>query len=129
MPDGGAVNLATAIATESERRGILQGEAAALFGVSQQTFSRWMRGQAVPSAEHLPAIADFLDVPLEQVERLHAAEVGRRARGRRNNTQRIGELEDRARAISETLAAMQPVLEEALRRLEEIEQRDPPPGV
>src|SRR4051794_39054087 len=53
---------------ELKRRDIAQGGAARVLGTSQQQVSRWIDG-ARPGRRFWPALADFLDLSEQEVER------------------------------------------------------------
>ena len=50
-----------------QRKGISQEEMAVRLNVVRQTISKWENGRSVPDAEMLIQIADFLDVPVNQL--------------------------------------------------------------
>ena len=49
-----------------ERRGLSQLRAAAAVGTSSTTYRQWLRGQR-PDWERVPALAEFVEVPEEQL--------------------------------------------------------------
>jgi transcriptional regulator with XRE-family HTH domain len=55
------------LAAELLRRSWRQKDLAATVGVTQQTASRWLLGQTVPSGVHALALARALDVSVEKV--------------------------------------------------------------
>lgn len=72
--------------------------AAALFGVTETTFSRWVQGKIVPDAEHAKTLADLAGCTYEQaVAALHEARVqmGKTGPGRPDLVRRLTHLESR----------------------------------
>src|ERR671939_1416381 len=63
------------------RRGLSQAELARAVGVADAQVSRWRRGQVVPTVHHLQRIADALEVPRAELDRLAGYPVDDEAAG------------------------------------------------
>lgn len=68
------VNIGQALEAERLRRGISQDDAAPSFGVSQATFSRWVKGQSLPSSRYWTKIGRFLHTSRDDVARIVGAQ-------------------------------------------------------
>lgn len=62
--------LGPLIGDQARRRRLSQAEAAAYFGVTQQTFSRWCTGQSRPADEHRTRLAHWLGLSLRDYDAL-----------------------------------------------------------
>lgn len=84
--------LAARLREARRRRDETQTEAAARFGITQPSYSRWELGQSSPSEQHLDALASFLGMAPDDLDRL----LGREADG-----------DDPLEAVRAELAALQ----------------------
>ncbi len=62
-----AGNIGKKIVICREKKGLSQKNLANLIPISQSTLSRWEKGVAVPSIQHLNRICDVLEVPIENI--------------------------------------------------------------
>jgi len=61
------MNLATILAAKRREQGITQDELAAHIGVSKSSVSKWEKGQSFPDITHLPLIASYFDITVDQL--------------------------------------------------------------
>lgn len=85
------IRLAGALRDEQDRRGWSTATAGEFFGVSQQRFSDWARGDGRPSRSLVPRIAEFLRISERRAHELWLVS-GQNASGRL--TSRVAALED-----------------------------------
>jgi transcriptional regulator with XRE-family HTH domain len=92
-------------------RGLLQEAAAKALGVTQQTVSDWENGQR-PDPAHLPAIAKFISLPVEDVAALAYAATPAPV----DNGPRLDALEAEVRALRADVNRLIEALERRTRR-------------
>jgi len=108
--------LASALANELWNRDMTQDEAAKELGTTQQNLGKWINGRTRPSDSAIPAIARFLGMTEERVEKLRGP-TRRTAPGER------ALLRHRVEELEEKMSAQDLRSEELLRRLEAIANR------
>lgn len=113
--------LAELLVAQIEHRGIRQADAAVLLGTSQQTLSKWCNGVHQPGPDALPTIADFLGLPLAEVQGM----VPRRPVIRSTSRGKLRELEGRVDALTLRVASLAERVEALADRLD---RRTPPSG-
>lgn len=74
-------NIGKALKDARGKKSFTQGQAAKTIGVDQTTISDWELGRTSPRLEQLPALAQFLEKPLEVLELLHRGDVETRQMG------------------------------------------------
>ena len=62
--------FATWLSTTMQSRGLSQAQIARAVGVADAQVSRWRRGQVVPTVRYLQRLAETLDVPRAELDRL-----------------------------------------------------------
>lgn len=83
------------------------------FGVAQPTISRWCSGDVIPSDQRAPALAAYLELPIEQV--LNALYEGRMRRKMRSAASpEVQDLADRVAVLEETMHEIKQLLSERL---------------
>lgn len=111
--DNDGMTLGDLIREEKKRRGISERSIGELLinsstgkPATQPVVNRWTMGQSVPSADYLPALAQFLDLPLTEVRRRAADE--QEARSRRSINDRLARLEADVAEIRRLIASRPP---------------------
>jgi len=61
------MNLAAILTAKRREQGITQDELAAHIGVSKSSVSKWEKGQSFPDITHLPLIAAYFDITVDQL--------------------------------------------------------------
>ena len=94
---------------EAIQRGISHHVAAETIGVSQATFSRWVKGENIPHPQYWTPIARFLHIPKDQVGNLCAKE--RTQRGQRGMRRATDDLIALRRQVQRMDQKMNQILE------------------
>lgn len=64
------LRLSHLLETERLRRRLSTYDAADIFGVNQSSYYRWEQGMSVPGKNYVPALSEFLGIPVEDIHKL-----------------------------------------------------------
>jgi transcriptional regulator with XRE-family HTH domain len=91
-PNDPPMTIGQALEEVADQRELSDREAGEHIGVAQQTFTRWVNGQAIPSSEMIPAIAHFLRLSESKTRALVKA--SERPRADRRVASRLDQIEE-----------------------------------